>query len=462
MRAERGSVMIFVAGFVLPLFWVIYTLTLDLGGYFTEAQRVQKSLDDAAMHGARFLPFPEVARGAAERALARGGLTAHTTISASADELSLLYTTSHPFAFPALLGLNAALPLRLTARTRGTPYDVFIALDLSSYLAPAIVNGIGAPWGNSGSWPPAQFFATSFSLPWQGHPIDPRLLTQQCFNPAISSLKRAALETFEHLGAFRMNTVGVALYPGTGSEVTILHPVTPAAGPGGVSFLTNAMLYPGLRNEHCAAAAEQEVWHEAYRFPEANRRLPPEERSGTPEAMILPPSWDFNPAWASQLLLREVIWSSGVRGERGDLGDLLTTMRAELLGAPARPERGGLVNEVLKSGIVLAGDVPWVGDERFPAPGVLAALEARLGALREDIAATGARLKLYYVVFAHEGNTGVAGLVPALRDFFAGQELASPEGSLEIELLYGADPAFLADRAVSAMILDRRTEVIAR
>lgn len=476
LKHERGTTMLLTAAIVVPLLFFLFSLSLDSTRYMVENQKSQKTLDEIALAAYRFLPFEAEAKAAAQSYLSHyPALAAGTQVSVDADAISLMYAGMSPLTFPRFFGFTAGLPISAVSRVRGTPLDSFIVLDVSDYVAPSLFSS--AAWGDPIDWPAASFFERDFHLTFDGQAIDPRMATQQCFNPAFSTMKQAAINAFEYLSHFRMNAVGLGVYPGSSGYVDVMRDLVSAhvheIGPGESHFPA----YSGLHNRNalCAAAAELEQIHNAYSFGTPNPRLTAgiSPAVSEPEHLTRPDvsqgSWEINPEFIPYVRARHALWSQTRReGAIGNTTEAIRELRVQLVGAAARELRAGLANSVLKSAFIFAGDVPRSAAARFPDSGVKNDLIEQFDALKDDIAASqrSLSLKLYYVLFRFEGNE-FDGFLDRVRDlsvFFDEQQKINGRESenLQIRLIFADSPLAFENFGLGPLLLSGRTAVLSR
>lgn len=425
---------------VLPLLFLGFTLSVDLTTFYSETNNVQKLLDEAALQGYRSLPYKDDAKNIVTSFLSRHAPNRFSepdlVVSTTGDSVTLAYDGLHELFFPKLFltltgatDTASALPLNTLSKVRGTPFDVFIALDASgTYLAPPVTSL--SPWGTALEWPAAQFFET--------HPVflptgtvHKRVATEQCFNEAFLSLKASALRAYEYFSAFDSDQVGVGVYPASDRELGILRFVrnrsssaaTPSGSRGEADFLNvNGM---GRRDTYCAAAAEAEVNTERYRFPSPNPKLShwsPHSQS-PPSSIVLPPSFVLNPDYADFQSVRESLWSTAARdGAPGSFDRVLSEALSALFSAPALSERGTLVGSASKVLFFFGGDVPWINGVRWSEGNSTdIALREKLTQLKEELRTSfqnqNFELSIHYVLFNHIGQSA-----PALASINALQE----------------------------------------
>lgn len=403
---QRGSSALFFCVIILPLLFLLFVVSMDSTAYYRESQRAQKAMDDAALHAWRFLPFQAEAQAAAVRYLAQfSELGGSAEVDATADRILISVQYNLPLQFASYFIPQAVLPLNLTSVARGTPFDTYIAMDRSAYLAPTYVPpGSVMPeawslpeWQHSGLWGQSQFFSSARPFYYQDSSgelmqVDPQYLTQLCHNPLVTTLKGTAVAAYQYFSGFALNAVGVGAYPGSfGSSLDIIRPVqsgTQEVEPGGAAYFPfyNRM-YGG--DELCAAMSEHDqsaLTNSEYWFPQPPANMPGlwTPPSGAPPQMIIPQSWAFDPQYQRYLQTSQVIWSRVVH-EQVALGDVMLWEALAQILPVSSIDRGGLANNATKTLIVLAGDVPWaevpgVGVQRFQSANdqVAQAITARL------------------------------------------------------------------------------------
>ncbi len=477
LQSEFGATIIFVAAVILPVLFFLFSLTFDIAHYFTQRRNAQMIIDEAALYAHRYLPYTTAAASAAEGYLSRyGALAEHVAMEITPDTVALQYSDEVNLTFASYFGAGIDVPMHAYTRTQGTPYDVFLLMDTASYLSPQIP--YGTAWGSD---PAAQFFDTVYPIQHDadddGVPelIDPVIATQQCFNPIFSSLKRAAIRTYEYLSSFQLNSVGVAVYPASGNFFDLVRPVAASPTSGEVSDVAFPQYAGGyIRPDYCAAAANYEVNFPAYRVPTSSTGMEGlwTPASGAP-SIVEPVTYLYNTDYAPYLSIQELLWSQVARGNTNyapNTPRVLEGIRAQIVGAQAREERKGLVNRAVKSAVLLAGDLPWYESERFILPNgsisanVTNALRVQLANLRSDAVNYDMHLVLYYVVFRHAGNQsyfseGTAALEALFDEYNESEENG---GKFSLHVLYGDSLDVLTRDLTSLIALDKRGSVLAR
>lgn len=480
-RRQRGSVALLVAITLLPLILLGLTLSVDLANYYGDTRAVQTALDDAAMHAYRYLPYSVDAERAVRSYLAMrypeyftdgNGLSTQVT----ADAIALQYRGRSPIYFPRLFGwlTQSDVPedvgIAATSVVRATAMDVLVAFDMSArHVAPSLE---GPAWGEVTDWPAAEFFQHQHTFIRQnGEAVDPRIATQQCWNPALSTLKRAAIRTYQYFSAFNRDQVGVAIFPGYGAHVDVVREVQALdtnLENGAEAHWTN--FYGEARGDaYCAAAFERELQEQKYRLPEAMSGLRTwQVPAGAPSEMVLPPDWAFNADYAPYLSVSRAVWGAVARdGPVTEFPMLTEYVASLLLGAPVMEQRRALKMKSMKIGFIFLGDLPWAGGVRW-SPGAAneALLRQSLQELKTLVTDTlqglEMRLHLYVVLFDHVGNGGVSDDVDELQELF-NQELGN-EGQEQVsaEVLFAQSAERFSNEMLPALLLTRRNVVVAQ
>jgi len=469
---QQGSLSLFFAALVLPLLFFLFALSVDITKYFRESQRAQKALDDAALYAYKFMPFQARASQAARSYLSQyHGLAEAVDIQVDADSITLVLNSHANLSFASYFMPEGVITMTAYAKARGTPFDTLLAIDSSNYLAPGLEE---EAWGTPAEWPAADFFAAGQPYPCLksgGGWVEARNLTQLCFNEAFSALKLSAIRAYQYLAGFRFNAVGVGFFPGSGGLLfDEVRPVQFGRSPvpdGGEAFFKNYVRYCGSC-EYCAAAAQEEINHEAYKFPAANESIeglwqPP---PGEPQ-MILPPDWHFNPDYRSYLRASQAIWSRVALQELPRIDELLLEILLRII-PPLFPERGGLQLRPQKTAIIFAGDVPRLGTVRFAAPGdpVALAMAAQFEQFRTVLRENpDFSLKLFYVIVQHAHSLEqLPERFMELKGFLAAEEQLDPALGRRFELraLMASDAETLARTVAGEIILDKKSAVLSR
>lgn len=478
MRCRRyrqgGSLTLFTALIVLPTLFFILSLTFDLSLYYTATRRAQRMADEAVMYAYRFLPAQEESRKALELYLAQHApkaASARSEISISSDFITLVYKGLWPLTFARLAGADLSLPFNVTSSARATPLDIYLALDTSSYLAPEVLGN--EAWGEPGVWPAADYFnherffykldpATSSPTEEQ---IDPRIVTQQCFNEAFSPIKQAAVQLYDYAGSFALNSVGVGFYPG---YKLALDPAREVTEPGKGDAAPEAFLesiYGGLYQSSlfCAAAAAKEINHPDYRFPPASSQLRDPELCPGSLMTFDSESGKVADDYLSCIQTRQVIWSRPVFPGLGhDFPSVVRELSSSLAAARVRNDRSGLLASSSKVGIILAGGLPMSGTLRFPHPDVYSRLEQSLRIAASEAEKFEYDYSLYYVLF-HRADSLDTEALDDLRTLFNQiNEGDLTKGSFKVKLFFAENATQAINELLSLLILQKRTVMLAK
>ncbi len=479
--SQCGSVTLLVAVTILPLLFLGLALSVDMANYYGDTRAVQSALDDAAMHAYRFLPYQADAERAATSYLAtrypqyfENGQNVEMRVTG--DAIALRYVGRSPLVFPRLFGLLTQsdvpedISIAATGVARGTAMDVFIALDASAqYMAPPLA---GPAWESDTDWPAAGFFQNLHTfIGADGQPIDARVATQQCWNPALGMVKRAALRTYQYFSAFNRDQVGVGVFPGYGAYVDVLRDVLPLDVPveSGAEAKWVDFYGEARGDAYCAGAAEREVNEAKYRLPSNMENLPTwTPPSGAPAQMVVPPTWNFDPDYASYLRVSQAIWSAASRdGGMPEFASLLQYSASMLLGAPILETRTSLKMQTMKIGFIFAGDLPWVAGTRWTPggpsePALRQSLQNLRSFVEQDLESLDMRLQYYYVLFDHPGNGGVGALVDELQAVFD-DELGTEESSrVKVDVVFAQSAERFGREMLPPLLLTKRNVMVSQ
>lgn len=415
--SQSGSAIVFLAAILLPLLFFLFGITIDVARYYSETRTVQNVLDEASLFGNRYLPFSQAAESAVTSYLhSYREVAPFTAVEVDNRSITLRYVRPFELFFPQIFGINLEIPVSAFARSNTSPLDVLIAMDTSSYLGPTLPTG--EPWDNDDA---AQFFELYPILfaPDEGgppQPINPQLLSEQCFGRALAAIKRTTITTFEYLSSIQLHSIGLALFPGDFTPLELVRaPIAPlrSGDPSDIPFLAHAGSF--VSNDLCAAAAQQEPYLEPVKFPVSNPALgglwtPPD---GAPARLIEPPAWHFNPEYGPFLRASQLIWSQVRRDNEANAPNtpqVILQAGAAVLSAENRPSRGAISDAVTKIIIVIAGDMPWSNGLRLVSQSgelnsqVTSSLGASLTELQELSDEQSVRIRLLYVVLRQPGS----------------------------------------------------------
>ncbi len=476
-RSDEGAAAIIFVAFMLPFLFFLFSLSMDLTMYFSEVEAAQKTIDQATVYASRFLPYPEAARTAARYYLEQKGAlreaanlaSKNTIVNASPDVVEISQNYQLKNIFFRYFKLEASTAVDIYSKARGVPFDVIIAVDRSSYMAPLR----GEVWGDRGTWPPAQFFRFDAQLYENYQAVDPVWLTQQCFNPLLSTVKQIAISLYENFAAFGANKVGVLAYPGNGLAADYLRPVQNKSAP---VITDGEAIFPDYnsrfsRDSFCAAAAAGETFWSAYRFPSPDGKetglLVPGDPSGT--VPIVDSDYRYNHQYDPDLRTREAIWSLSTHTDVSDFSAVLRRAEEVVAARKSTTERGGLGEQSMQSIFFLSGDAPWGGTYgRFEQAGDLVAQEiSQIFSEYKNLinSNSGMAIKIYYVVPLFQFNsTERERRLKSFEIFLKEQEEMNGKRDPRFQLLLVKMPQGVAgvQSLVSNLILDRQTTMLSK
>lgn len=450
---EYGAVTIFFSAVILPLLLFTFSLSMDISAYLKASGDYQQAIDDAALYSFKFLPFEHEARVAAERFLRQSGIGDSATVSVDSSGVSISLVTQVDIFLASYFGIDAGIPVSLFSRAKGTPFDVFVALDASGYTAPNPL--ADAPWGSV----VAQLFQTSeYRFFDNGQEIPAALISEQCFNPVLSELKRGAIRTYEALATYPMNALSVAVFPGSGSfAIDTVRSLSPGGRRADVAGEADFTSYVGIFGSDvlCAASAERESYlaHEL--------GMPSAIEGGGPNQIVDILNDELDPASLPYISTAQVLWSQVARvGRVGNFSSLLQKMQSTLLsGEHSSLKRGGLQGQALKTAFIFAGDIPWVNGERFPDGSSLRSLQNDLDALSQVAELYRVYLKINYILFEHGENIdGFESRLENLREL----SLSQSNEFVKLEIYKTSEPEDVALELLSSLLLERKRAVLSR
>ncbi len=410
INSERGFGMLIFFSVALPILLAMVMLGVDFGVIFLERSEDKATLDNAALVGAKYLPY-SAAAAAAARSYAEqwGGYnSADLEVTASNSEI---YLALRKKAETSLLhpANNKQISVTTEAKATMVPRDALLFVDLSDYMAP---KGGVAPemWGirvKDGSY--VGFAASTdrseiehqwLESPWlsqlspySGMSLEHRVQhTQQCFNPVFSAFKQAMIRFYDYLSSFPLNSVGVIAGPtGTGAAgVVKLKQVGRAGFANGAAeaeFIDTK--YAQVWNRECLGIAEEDYdafiqhylssgenfvdptdnsIHGPYFFPRYSTDLNVGAVYGNvlqpspPQDDLVDTAGNINVAQTQdRLTARQAIWSLAAHHQRRiGFRTLMQRVGEELIDyAEVRDvERGALAPLTTRSAFVFLGDMP--------------------------------------------------------------------------------------------------------
>lgn len=516
---QVGSFLLFFAVGILPLLIFMMALSLDITNYLRADQQLQQTADDAALLAWRYLPYKAQAVEAVNRFIAQQGLgTAVSEVRIAParidsqqfnDEFEVILEQRLPLTFMSYLAVDAELPIKSVARARATPLDVYIAVDRSSYVAPSLLSNV---WSNPQvsaffrhRVPFNDFINPETGLIESSPPAE--FMTQLCFNPYFSELKRTALSLYEYLSAAGRNGVGVGVFPGIEFDsLRTIRPLlraaqnlSPAIANSGEAQALQKLAqrnyqdyyyYNGVRlgaSSWCAAAAAEEggsglgtpnPYNEDFSASIEKIWKAPIETKTFKSDITIEDSDDivFNPTYQSALTVKEVLWSAVAKPTTVNTRQLIDSVLANLVNGPDTESikgasiRGGLTGTSTRTGIILAGDVPRLNGVRFKAEddSVASQLGESFGLLRKLVNENlNLRVKIAYIIIddpqrpASDLSLDMQERARALSTFFHNQQAGETlEGRLNLQVIYSNNFRNLNEELLATLILENQRKVL--
>ena len=372
-RSNSGHIALYAV--LLPFVLALSTLVIDVANWNATRDLLQKEAATIAQQCAALLPHRQ---RATEYAQTRFGqlpaLIPHVhdlhgaisfpsseTNTASAGLVKITLRAQYSATFSAILTRLGLAPVGTFSLERSTtaqvvPADYVLIISDSSSLRPSVI-----PWGEEILWPAAELFQcslapdfhSSFIAPnetWaaQWSPPFSRLLTQSCFNPILSSLKRTIISLVDRLGALPRNRLAVIFSPGNDTSAStqtirrIHHIASDPTIPAGftttaptattnwtdVDYRSSALACLQFATPLCTGSNPYELWTNSFAVDSpANILNPTQQIVGAPFSL----SADLiDPEASNQILLREAIyWNPAKPATRGTL-DIVTSINQAL------------------------------------------------------------------------------------------------------------------------------------
>ncbi|MCB0317986.1 MAG: hypothetical protein KDD56_04460 [Bdellovibrionales bacterium] len=476
--------MIYISMFALPILFFFLSLSLDVGSYITETQVTQRIADEASLLGTRLLPSTEKAVSAIDLMLANHNVEIvenfseelnqrQAKIEISSDSVEIAIRSAIPISFTKIFNSiigqsNTASEVHTISRSlaRVSPLDILLAMDVSNYLSPDVING--ESWGESSDWPAAKFFETE-EINFQASSVDKRLLTQQCFNPIFSKLKKAAIKTYDVLASFQKNAVGLVFFPSAGSSTFTSRKVKPfipenelgTSGEASFQSYNGQIVANGAYNsdEWCLLAAAKETSHEDYLLPAE------EDNSSQLNQLIDPINNRYNPDYSPYLRAKEVIWSKTSDPTNvGALDSLLSKIRTELIGSPSVTARGVLSSHAQKIAVIFLGGDPFDSSaQQFPAENFKTKITNEFQRLKADIFNYGFNVSIYFLHSNLEDESYFSDEEEDIESFlqsFSENEREDHLGSLQVEVFSGENILELNEKLLFTVLASKRNSIL--
>lgn len=449
--------MLFMAVVMLPVFFLLLTLSLDLTQLYSRRSAIQHLIDDAALYGYRFLPFKMQAEKAVsgylrDLNLNAGQFETHITH----DTVEIVYHGLAPFSFAAYWGRETGLPYEVRTQVRGTVMHAALLVDSGSATGPSNESELK---GETALWPAASLFSRFSPF---GNSVSSRLATQQCHNPIFSSIKRAALGIADFIGASPRNRLSIGFFPGTLSQIdTFSSPATTAGVvkvPSGYFNIANGAL---ARNAYCLALFGTEAVTSPYILPSPGEffpATPSDVLSATdPETHLV---INENPLAVS---LRELIWSRARSPASSSSRLIFSRLIDMLLEAPF--DRSDFISQQpVRIGVIVTADLPTEAGEIFPAPavkeGIRDSFKRFSSVLSSGTQSSSSQGRIYYVIVPDAAGSRHSDDIAELQNFF--NELLEEQAPVKLsaQVVSGGSEEAVARGIIESLMSENRTAII--
>lgn len=451
--------MLIFFSFALPIILAMVMLGVDFGAIFFERGKDQEILNNAALIGAKYLPYRTSAETAARSYAEQWGHYDPSELTVNTTNDTIQLTVNRPVG-SSMLHPTKSAELKITVRSKAAlaPRDALLFVDISSYMAPAI----GEIWGieerdgfyigfkstndpNDIIHPP---YPDPFSPAWSAaewlkglapysalDKFERTQRSQQCLNPVLQSFKQSAIRFYDYVSSFPLNSVGIIAGP-VGAGVAGIKSIKQVGESGfntgaEADFPTPAN-YGTVPNRICLGMAEydgrtfesdQNYFKDMskagpYYLPHYSDDIDVGSLYGvsTPKPphtdLVDPVSGSLNTALLNATLTaRAAIWSLAANpGRRIGIQALFTKIADELIdNAQNRDsERGALAALTTRSAYIFLGDFPAIINAgtatELTATGdtVAQAIDDELTTLNQRAKSANKKLQLYLgVVRAH-------------------------------------------------------------
>ena len=218
---EKGAVTFVILSVVIPLLFFSFYLLLDISLFVKEERVVQEKIDQATVVAYKQMPYVEKTKQVLESRLA--GTIPELKESKQSPVVMTNSGTVEVFVPPfstAKSGFagfftseeNAVLKHTAKSVVATNAHDIMINFSVSAEdMAPSLLGDDA--WGNAALWP-AALDVDSLKGRFSGsREVNPRVLTQQCFNPYFSGIKRGVLRAYQYFSNFPQDFVSVGVYP---------------------------------------------------------------------------------------------------------------------------------------------------------------------------------------------------------------------------------------------------------
>ena len=395
-KFDIGSAALTFMVVLLPLILMFLLLAFDAKNFFTDRLRNQQILDEAALIAARYLPSDDSVDEAVKHYLnefnqelaSAAVIKNYNSLGRGKIELNASLPIHSVLA--EYIGLEKKFKYTIASSVKLLPRKVVLFLDSSSYLGPRRDDDLDL-WGQE-NWPAAKFYAKSGL-----EEDEARWLTKQCFNPAFSSIKQAAINILDFVSAFSNNEFGLLMGPDFDKGVSVVHELGPITGAstGVFDFYESGK----VSDRNCLRLTESEPERSGYKVPPVSNRL-------------LETSFhnEFNNfKKPNNLSLRRLIWTRAVRQEEADQGPRIVNISSvisqvgnSLLGSFLADSQAVQLERAIA--LVFFGDLPYQDGVRFPDTRVNNAMESKLLSLNKKLKRVNRKAGIYFITTRHQGN----------------------------------------------------------
>lgn len=465
-RNERGSILLFIGAVVIPILLAFATISIDVSRISYLRSDLQGYLDETALYGVRYLPDQNQTVKSVTDYWMRFDTKYPVAVTIKNDQVILETEIQYAPIFASFfeaVGQRLSFPIPIISKARTVPQDIAIVLDRGASSAPALLSGEDDAWGDEKEWGSAALFQSEISLSYLGENIQPRIATQQCFNPAFSKLKTAILYSFKHLDKFSLNKLSVYGAPGLQGELGTIRQLSfpgtidPAFGDSHVDWDTDHYVRieeseEGLpvKSIYCAAVADEEEHFRKYNFPEGfyNPDL----------HFVNHTSWDITESYP--LSFEHIIWTkTSIPGRFMDFKQIVSNLTYKLVLTRPEDRRGSLALYTNKVALIFSGDVPYIGGIRFDqlSLGHREELRGELTHFGEECVAQKSHCTVFYVSL----NTDYSA-VESTKAFF--EEISEHNSALKdhfaLKIIAGSDIQSLSNKIISVLSMGGQYAVL--
>jgi len=392
LASQQGIIGPLFAFLAVPILSLALLVGVEIGGVLSTTRGLENGLDRIALLVGRHLPDVNAATAAANYEMVKlGGMSwsrCNSIVSSVREIDGGVVLKAECFYVPRIVaGLgfgNSGWRFTVRSNVVRAATDLMLLIDSSAYLGPEE----GAVWGNE---PSSTYFGEMYS-----DRTESQRRTQRCNNPVVRGIKRFALAAYPKFMNSSCSRIGVGFFPGNVLETVSYSGGSPYLSV--VKSLNNAVItegqYVGISgsDHECRRVAEFEFDH--------------------PELFSIP-EYAMNDSSG----IGTQIWGKAVSDNTGQLTgntwrSLMEGFRYGISGAITGDVFG---NDRELNIVVLAGDVPRNGGERFPWAGGISS-EDRDELLK--LVSGGRNVNVLYLIYAPvDINTGLTGIRERAKKF---------------------------------------------